>query len=93
MSTGHILHARSGLDEARTSKYIFQINDSRTLKLEYSFEKEQSILVVELVILIIGIVIRGTGLYDRIFFLINYGLIICLGYVLNMIFPNRSFID
>ena len=78
-------------DFNRTPKYNIRINDNRTLKLEYSFKKEQSILLVELIILIFGMVILGTGVYDRNFFMINYGLIICVGYVLNVFFPKRIF--
>ncbi|MCW5518526.1 glycosyltransferase family 2 protein [Aureitalea sp. L0-47] len=78
-------------DFNRTPKYNIRINDNRSLKLEYSFKKEQSILLVELIILGFGALILATGLYDRNFFMINYGLIICIGYVLNVFFPKRIF--
>jgi cellulose synthase/poly-beta-1,6-N-acetylglucosamine synthase-like glycosyltransferase len=78
-------------DFNRTPKYNIRINDNRSLKLEYSFKKEQNILLVELVILLFGIFILATGIYDRNFFMINYGLIICVGYILNVFFSKRIF--
>lgn len=78
-------------DFNRTPKYNIRINDNRTLKLEYAFKKEQSIWLVEVLVLIFGMIILMTGIYDRNFFMINYGLIIFIGYVINVFFSRRIF--
>lgn len=75
----------------RTPKFNIKDYNPSQPKKEYSFKKESNIVVFEFIIFIFGIVILSLGINYIDYFMINYGLLICIGLTLKIFFPKYIF--
>ena len=74
----------------RTPKFNI-ISNSATLKQNYTFKKEDNILVFELLILCYGVFAFAIGLNYQDLLMANYGFIITLGFTLKVFFSKYVF--
>ena len=75
----------------RTPKYNINSKVNIQKKQDYAFKKEQNIAFLEFFVLCYGLFTLILGCYYVDFFIINYGLIIFLGYSLKLFFPKYIF--
>jgi hypothetical protein len=75
----------------RTPKFNLNKTDSKILKKEYSFKNKLNIRLLELFILFYGCFVISLGAYYLDFFMMNYGVVITLGFTLKVFFPKYIF--